>query len=82
MSLSNPVSRRALRHTRAIAFQALAPLDGPWNCGAHDTPIKVHDTLLASRFGASGQPRHALLKISRSNPTMLSLLPGRRAWPG
>jgi hypothetical protein len=60
MSLSTPVSRRALRHTRAIDIQAFAREDGLWDLDAHITDIKVHDTLLASGLREGGQPLHDL----------------------
>ncbi|GGY99682.1 DUF2889 domain-containing protein [Pseudoduganella plicata] len=60
MSLSNPVSRRALRHTRAIDIQAFAREDGLWDLDAHITDIKENDTLLASGLRPGGQPLHDL----------------------
>ena len=60
MSLSTPVTRRALRHTRAIAVQAYARDDGLWDLDAHITDIKVHDTVLASGPRAGGTPLHDL----------------------
>jgi len=60
MSLSTPVTRRALRHTRAIAVQAYARDDGLWDLDAHITDIKQHDTVLASGPRAGGTPLHDL----------------------
>lgn len=60
MSLSTPVSRRALRHTRAIDIQAFARDDGLWDLDAHITDIKVNDTVLASGLRPGGQPLHDL----------------------
>jgi hypothetical protein len=60
MSLSTPVSRRALRHTRAIVVQAYARDDGLWDLDAHITDIKQHDTVLASGPRAAGTPLHDL----------------------
>ncbi|GAB2848487.1 DUF2889 domain-containing protein [Pseudoduganella ginsengisoli] len=60
MSLSTPVSRRALRHTRAIDIQAYAREDGLWDLDAHITDIKENDTLLASGLRPAGQPLHDL----------------------
>jgi hypothetical protein len=60
MSLSTPVSRRALRHTRAISVQAYARDDGLWDLDAHITDIKVNDTVLASGPRAGGTPLHDL----------------------
>lgn len=60
MSLSTPVSRRALRHTRAIDIQAYAREDGLWDLDARITDIKEKDTLLASGLRPAGQPLHDL----------------------
>jgi len=60
MSLSTPVSRRALRHTRAIDIQAFKRDDGLWDLDARITDIKVNDTLLASGLRAGGTPLHDL----------------------
>jgi len=60
MSLSTPVSRRALRHTRAIAVQAFARDDGLWDLDARITDTKEHDTMLASGPRAGGTHLHDL----------------------
>eukprot|EP01034_Spumella_vulgaris_P046992 gene46992-58630_t len=60
MSLSTPVSRRALRHTRAIDIQAFAREDGLWDLDAHITDIKVNATKLASGVRDGGMPLHDL----------------------
>ena len=60
MSLSTPVSRRALRHTRAIDIQAFARDDGLWDLDAHITDIKVNATKLASGVREGGTPLHDL----------------------
>jgi len=60
MSLSTPVSRRALRHTRAIAVQAYARDDGLWDLDARITDTKVNDTVLASGPRAGGTFLHDL----------------------
>lgn len=60
MSLSTPVSRRALRHTRAIDVQAFARDDGLWDLDARITDIKVNDTTLASGVRPGGSPLHDL----------------------
>ncbi len=60
MSLSTPVTRRALRHTRAIAVQAYARDDGLWDLDARITDIKVHDVKLASGPRPGGTPLHDL----------------------
>jgi hypothetical protein len=60
MSLSTPVNRRALRHTRAIVVQAYAREDGLWDLDAHISDIKQIDTVLASGPRAAGTPLHDL----------------------
>ncbi|MGO4379108.1 DUF2889 domain-containing protein [Pseudoduganella sp. RAF53_2] len=60
MSLSNPVSRRALRHTRAIDIKAFAREDGLWDLDAHITDIKSIDTMLASGPRKGGEALHDL----------------------
>ncbi|WP_317201094.1 DUF2889 domain-containing protein [Janthinobacterium sp.] len=60
MPLSPPVSRRALRHTRAIDVQAFARDDGLWDLDAHITDIKTFDTTLASGVRPAGLPLHDL----------------------
>jgi hypothetical protein len=61
MSLSPPVSRRALRHTRAITIHAYARDDGLWDIDARITDIKTRDAPLASGVRAAGMPVHDLL---------------------
>ncbi|MDC8759610.1 DUF2889 domain-containing protein [Janthinobacterium fluminis] len=60
MPLSPPVSRRALRHTRAIDVQAYARADGLWDLDARITDIKTFDTTLASGVRPGGAPLHDL----------------------
>ena len=60
MSLSTPVSRRALRHTRAITVEAYARDDGLWDLDARITDIKVKDVTLASGPRPAGLPLHDL----------------------
>ena len=60
MPLSPPVSRRALRHTRAIEIQAFARDDGLWDLDAHISDIKTFDTTLASGVRPRGQALHDL----------------------
>lgn len=60
MPLSPPVSRRALRHTRAIDVQAFARDDGLWDLDARITDIKTGDTALASGVRPGGTPLHHL----------------------
>ena len=60
MPLSPPVSRRALRHTRAIEVQAFARDDGLWDIDAHITDIKSRDAELAVGVRPAGMPIHDL----------------------
>lgn len=60
MSLSLPVSRRALRHTRAIEIQAFARDDGLWDIDARITDVKTRDANLASGPRPAGQYLHDL----------------------
>lgn len=60
MPLSPPVSRRALRHTRAIDVQAYARDDGLWDIDARITDIKTGDAHLASGPRPAGTPLHDL----------------------
>lgn len=60
MPLSPPVSRRALRHTRAIEVQAFARDDGLWDLDARISDIKTNDAQLASGVRAAGMPMHDL----------------------
>ncbi len=69
MPLSTPVSRRALRHTRAIAVQAYARDDGLWDLDARITDIKQIDVTLASGPRPAGSALHDLslrITIDRS----------------
>ena len=60
MPLSPPVSRRALRHTRAIRIEAFARDDGLWDIDAHISDIKTIDVTLATGVRAAGTPLHDL----------------------
>lgn len=60
MPLSTPVSRRALRHTRAIDVSAFVRDDGLWDIDARITDIKTYDAPLASGPRAAGMPLHDL----------------------
>ena len=60
MPLSPPVSRRALRHTRAIQVQAFARDDGLWDIDAHISDIKTRDSVLANGVRPAGAPIHDL----------------------
>lgn len=58
MPLSSPISRRALKHTRAIQVEAFARDDGLWDIEAHITDIKTRDARLASGMRPAGAPMH------------------------
>ena len=60
MPLSPSVSRRALRHTRAIQVAAFARDDGLWDIEAHITDIKSHDIQLATGLRPANTPVHDL----------------------
>lgn len=60
MPLSPPVSRRALRHTRAIEIQAFARDDGLWDIDARITDVKTRAANLASGPRPAGQALHDL----------------------
>jgi hypothetical protein len=60
MPLSPPISRRALRHTRAIHIDAFARDDGLWDIDARITDIKTRDAALASGVRVAGSPMHDL----------------------
>lgn len=60
MPLSPPISRRALKHTRAIQIEAFARDDGLWDIDARITDIKTRDATLASGVRPAGMPMHDL----------------------
>ncbi|HAT30591.1 MAG TPA: hypothetical protein DCW29_06955 [Janthinobacterium sp.] len=60
MPLSPPVSRRALRHTRAIEVQAFARDDGLWDLDARISDVKTFAIGLASGPRPAGLPIHDL----------------------
>jgi hypothetical protein len=60
MPLSQPVFRRALKHTRAIQVEAFARDDGLWDIDAHITDVKARDAKLASGIKPAGTPLHDL----------------------
>jgi hypothetical protein len=60
MPLSHPVSRRALKHTRAIQVEAFARDDGLWDIDAHITDVKTNDTAHAAGVKPAGMPWHDL----------------------
>jgi hypothetical protein len=68
MSLSIPVSRRALRQWRALDIQAPARVGAPWDCNNRITDL-VNDTLLASGFAKADSPCMISPEINRSNST-------------
>ncbi|HXA46659.1 MAG TPA: DUF2889 domain-containing protein, partial [Burkholderiaceae bacterium] len=61
MPLSSPISRRALKHSRAIQIDAFARDDGLWDLDAHISDIKTRDVELASGTRSAGTPIHDLL---------------------
>jgi hypothetical protein len=60
MSLSSPISRRALKHTRAIQIQAFLRDDGLWDIDARITDIKTQDLHLIAGMRPAGNPVHDL----------------------
>lgn len=60
MPLSPSISRRALKHTRAIQVEAFARDDGLWDIDAHISDIKTRDITLASGIRSAGAPVHDL----------------------
>ncbi len=60
MPLSPSITRRALKHTRAISIEAFARDDGLWDLDAQITDIKTRDNQLASGVRPSGSPIHDL----------------------
>jgi Protein of unknown function (DUF2889) len=60
MPLSSSITRRALKHTRAISIEAFARADGLWDFDARITDIKTRDTTLASGIRPVGLPIHDL----------------------
>ncbi len=60
MPLSPSITRRALKHTRAISIEAFARDDGLWDLDAQITDIKTRDSALASGIRPSGSPIHDL----------------------
>jgi Protein of unknown function (DUF2889) len=60
MPLSPSISRRALKHTRAIQVEAFARDDGLWDLDAHISDIKTRDAKLASGVRPAGAPMHDL----------------------
>jgi hypothetical protein len=60
MPLSSPISRRALKHSRAIQIDAFARDDGLWDLDAHISDIKTRDVELASGTRSAGTPIHDL----------------------
>lgn len=60
MPLSSPISRRALKHTRAIQVEAFARDDGLWDLDAHISDVKTCDAMLTSGVRPAGAPMHDL----------------------
>jgi hypothetical protein len=60
MSLTTSISRRALKHTRAIHIDAFIRDDGLWEIDAHVTDTKPFDLSLPSGNLPAGQPLHSL----------------------
>lgn len=60
MPLSPSITRRALKHTRAIRIEAFARDDGLWDLDAQITDIKTRNSNLASGVRSSGSPIHDL----------------------
>jgi hypothetical protein len=60
MYFSQPVSRRALKHTRAIEIEAYRREDDLWDIEARIRDIKTSDTHLATDVRAAGTPIHDL----------------------
>lgn len=60
MSLSQPISRRALKHTRAIQVEAFARTDGLWDIDAHITDVKTRDSGFIANVRPAGEPIHDL----------------------
>ncbi|MDB5841603.1 MAG: hypothetical protein JWQ23_3555 [Herminiimonas sp.] len=60
MPLSPPISRRALKHTRAIQAAAFQREDGFWDIDAHITDVKTRDISLGAGVRPAGAPIHDL----------------------
>ncbi len=60
MPLSSPLSRRSLKHTRAIQVEAFARDDGLWELDARISDVKTEDVRLASGVRSAGVPLHLL----------------------
>jgi hypothetical protein len=60
MSLTTSISRRALKHARAIHIEAFVRDDGLWEIDAHVTDTKPVDLSLPSGNLPAGQPLHSL----------------------
>ncbi len=60
MPLSSPLSRRSLKHTRAIHVEAFARDDGLWELEARISDVKTEDIRLASGLRSAGAPLHLL----------------------
>jgi hypothetical protein len=60
MSLTTSISRRALKHTRAIHIDAFVRDDDLWEIDAHVTDTKPFDLALPSGNLPAGRPLHSL----------------------
>lgn len=60
MSLTPSISRRALKHTRAIYIEAFVRDDGLWEIDAHVTDTKPFDLSLPVGNLPAGEPLHSL----------------------
>jgi hypothetical protein len=60
MSLTPSISRRALKHTRAIHIEAFVRDDGLWELDAHLTDTKPFDLSLPAGNLLAGAPLHSL----------------------
>ncbi|PFH09019.1 Protein of unknown function (DUF2889) [Collimonas sp. PA-H2] len=60
MSLTPSISRRALKHTRAIHIEAFVRDDGLWELDAHLTDTKPFDLTLPAGNLPAGAPLHSL----------------------
>jgi hypothetical protein len=60
MPLSSPVSRRTLKHTRAIQVEAFLRDDGLWDIDARITDTKTNDLPLVAGVRPAGESLHDL----------------------
>ncbi|MEO6920283.1 MAG: DUF2889 domain-containing protein [Collimonas sp.] len=60
MSLTPPIPRRALKHSRTIQIEGFVRDDGLWELDAHLTDIKPFDLSLPAGNLPAGMPLHSL----------------------